>query len=177
MDVSEKAHTEHMRLMMENGGISKAELKNALEKWADTNGVKAGYEKFMEEHEQRRKDYHDLVTANLAGDALAAFNKIWDITEDTDISRLEECEKVRSVLDDLKVKIRSLVPMLGPLIPGPPPPGCFPPPPPGFGGPPPSQQENFGGGGGQAPQAPQPHPFHRPKEPKRGPTKSMEPSD
>ena len=39
-DVSEKAHREHMKLFMENEGKSKAELKNALEKWAVDNGVK-----------------------------------------------------------------------------------------------------------------------------------------
>jgi hypothetical protein len=31
----------------------------------------------MSNHEQKRKAYHDLMAANLAGDALNAFNKIW----------------------------------------------------------------------------------------------------
>jgi hypothetical protein len=31
----------------------------------------------MADHEAKRSSYRDLVVANLAGDALGAFNKIW----------------------------------------------------------------------------------------------------
>jgi hypothetical protein len=98
LDVSEKAHREHLQLLMESDGKSKAELREALGKWAEDNGVKVNkgnsegntvdlfnaeflsqeeYDKFLADHEQKRQAYHDLIADNMAGDALAAFNKIW----------------------------------------------------------------------------------------------------
>ncbi|KAL7080326.1 hypothetical protein ACQ4LE_000254 [Meloidogyne hapla] len=125
LEASEKARDGYFKILAESEDKPKKVIKEAVIKWAETNDMKKSYEESTSEHFKKRKAFHDVVVENLAGKALEAFKKIWDITQDDQITRGEECQQINSVLSELKTKIRHLVPLISPQISGPPSQRCF----------------------------------------------------
>ncbi|KAL3084774.1 hypothetical protein niasHT_031659 [Heterodera trifolii] len=128
-EASDKAQMEYKQIFEdEKGQMPKGELKEKLKKWAENNGIKDEYEMYQEENEQKKESFHKIMSANLGGDALKVFKKIWEITHNDELSRNDECQQLQDELDGLKQRVRNIVPLVPSGIAGAPPaPGCFPP--------------------------------------------------
>uniref|UniRef100_A0A914I7S5 SXP/RAL-2 family protein Ani s 5-like cation-binding domain-containing protein n=1 Tax=Globodera rostochiensis TaxID=31243 RepID=A0A914I7S5_GLORO len=112
-EASEKARIEYWKIFTEDKGQTpKGELKAMRLKWAECNGMKEEYEMYEAEHEQKTEAFHKLMISNLGGDALRAIKKIWEITHNDDLSRNAECQQAQDVLDGLKTRVRSMLPLL-----------------------------------------------------------------
>nr|AVA09677.1 putative effector protein [Heterodera avenae] len=127
-EASDKAQIEYKQIFEdEKGQMPKGELKEKLKKWAESNGIKEEYDIYQEENEQKKESYHKIFSANLGGDALKVFKKIWEITHNDELSRNDECQQLQDALDGLKQRVRNMVPLMPSGISGAPPaPGCFP---------------------------------------------------
>ncbi|KAL3074092.1 hypothetical protein niasHT_033300 [Heterodera trifolii] len=112
-EASEKARIEYWKIFTDDKGqLPKGELRAIRLKWAECHGMRDEYEMYEEEHEQKTDGFYKLMTANLGGDALKAFKKIWDITHNDELTRNEECRKAQDVMDGLKLRVRNMIPLL-----------------------------------------------------------------
>nr|CAD2171523.1 unnamed protein product [Meloidogyne enterolobii] len=125
LEASEKAREGYFKMLAESEDKPKKAINEAIVKWAEANDLKKIYDESTSEHYKKRKTFHDVVVENLAGKALEAFKKIWDITQADQLTRGEECQQINAVLSELKTKIRHLVPLVSPQISGPPSQRCF----------------------------------------------------
>ena len=133
---------------------TKSAIKSGLRSWAQSAGVANVYANFTAQQQQRAEQFHANVSANLAGQALQLFNQLWAITQNDGITRVAECQQIRSAMNGTSPLVRRLVPVPAPSIPAPPPRGCRPPRPPhprpphGGGSRSGSRSVEEGGGGG-----------------------------
>jgi hypothetical protein len=89
--------------------------------------------------------HYALTLANITNYLMSKSLFTQDITENDQLSRSAECREINTVLEEMKLKIRQLVPLMMPQITGPPPAGCFP----RFGQSPQFHHKMGGGGNGE----------------------------